>query len=262
MNLIVCIKHVPATDTKIKIAPDGKSIDPAGVNWVISPYDEYAIEAALRLREKAGSGEVTVVSLGGDAAKESLRKALAMGCDKAALVSDPALAGSDALGTARALAKAVSTVPYDLLFFGQQGVGEDQSQVGVMVAEILGLPHVSMAVKLELRDGAVHAEREIEGGHEVVECPCPAVVTAQKGLNEPRYPSLKGIMAAKKKDIAIWNLSGIQCPVEEVGERGARVRTVKLELPPPKQPGKILGGDPKEAARELARILREERKLI
>jgi electron transfer flavoprotein beta subunit len=262
MNLIVFLKHVPATDSRIRIADDGKSVVQEGLNYVISPYDELALEEALRLKEKAGSGEVTVVSMGDDSAKESLRKALATGADKAVLVKDTAQAGSDPLTTARVLSKAIEGQPYDLLLFGQQGVGADQSQVGALVAEFLNLPHINWVVKLEIEENTLKAESEIEGGHEVIECKMPAVVITQRGLNEPRYPSLKGIMAAKKKEIAEKSLADIGLSPAEVGEAGAKTRIIKLELPPPKAPGRILEGESKEAARELARILHEERKLI
>jgi electron transfer flavoprotein beta subunit len=262
MNLIVFLKHVPATDSRIRIADDGKSVVQEGLNYVISPYDEIALEEALRLKEKAGSGEVTVISLGEDSAKESLRKALATGADKAMLVKDTAQAGSDPLTTARALSKAIEGQPYDLLLFGQQGVGTDQSQVGALVAEFLNLPHINWVVKLEIEGDMLKTESEIEGGHEVIECKMPAVVITQKGLNEPRYPSLKGIMAAKKKEIAEKSLTDVGLSPDEAGEAGAKTRIVKFELPPPKEPGRILEGEPKKAARELARILHEERKFI
>jgi electron transfer flavoprotein beta subunit len=263
MKIAVCVKHVPATDTKIQIEPSGRDIVRAGINWVISPYDEFAIEEAVRLKEKAGSGDVTVFSMAADdGPKESLRKALAMGADNAVLLKDTAFADSDPLATARVLAKALAGGGYELIFCGQQGAGLDQSQVGPILAEKLGLPHVNLVVKLEVAGGAVTAEREIEGGHEVVACPTPAVIVAQKGLNEPRYPSLKGIMAAKKKTIEEKGLAVLGLKETETGAAGSGTRIAKMELPPAKQPGKMIAGDPAQAARELTRILHQERKLF
>ncbi|MBM4169219.1 MAG: electron transfer flavoprotein subunit beta/FixA family protein [Ignavibacteria bacterium] len=248
MKLVVCINHVPDTETKVKIGPDGKSIDRTGVNFILNPYDEFAIEECLRLREKNG-GEVVAVSLGGDSHKETLRKALAMGVDKAVLLKDEA--PRDSFSVAQALADFIRGVSPDLIFLGKQSVDSDDAAVGMMVAEMLGLPSVSVAVKMEVDGKTITAEREIEGGHEKVECSIPAVITAQKGLNEPRYPSLKGIMAAKSK------------PIEEVQPTPAqpKVDVVAMKKPPAKSAGKIVGADV-SAVPELVRLLREEAKVI
>jgi electron transfer flavoprotein beta subunit len=248
MKLIACINHVPDTAAKINLAGDGKSIDKNGVTFVLNPYDEFAIEECLRLKEKNG-GDVTVISLGGDTHKETLRKALAMGVDKAVLLKDDA--PRDSFAVARALADYIKEAGADAVFFGKQSVDSDDAAVGGMVAEMLGLPSVSVVVKLEVSGTAVVAEREIEGGREKVETSLPAVFTTQKGLNDPRYPSLKGIMAAKNK------------PIEE---RPAAVVASKVELiamrkPPSKNPGKIVGTDA-GAVGELVRLLREEAKVI
>jgi electron transfer flavoprotein beta subunit len=248
MKLVACINHVPDTAAKINIAADGKTIDKTGVTFVISPYDEFAVEECLRLKEKNG-GDVTVLSLGGEAHKETLRKALAMGADKAVLLKDDGM--RDSFGVARALADYLKELSPDIVFFGKQSVDYDDGAVGVMVAEMLGLPSVSVVVKLDVAGGKVTAEREIEGGREVVKTSLPAVFTAQKGLNEPRYPSLKGIMGAKSK------------PIEE---RPASPVTPKTELlqmqkPPAKPAGRIIGADV-SAVPELVRLLHEEAKVI
>jgi len=248
MKLAACINHVPDTAAKINIAADGKSIDKTGVTYVISPYDEFAVEECLRLKEKNG-GDVTVISLGGDTHKETLRKALAMGADKAVLLKDDGV--RDSFGIARALADYLKELSPDIVFFGKQSVDYDDGAVGVMVAEMLGLPSVSVVVKLDVGGGKAIAEREIEGGREVVETSLPAVFTAQKGLNEPRYPSLKGIMGAKSK------------PIEE---RPASSTTAKTELlqtqkPAAKPAGRIIGTD-LSAVPELVRLLHEEAKVI
>jgi electron transfer flavoprotein beta subunit len=263
MNSIVCIAYVPDTETKIKINADGRSIEETDVKWIISPYDEFALEEAIKTRESKGAGTVTAVSVGPERARTGLREALARGADEAVWIQqkDPEM---DAFAVARNLAAAIREIPHDLIWFGQKGVGGDESLVGPMVAEFLGLPHVGSIVRFEVAGEKVVCDREIEGAHEHVECTIPCLLTTQKGLNDPRYASLKGIMAAKKKAIA----------EREAVSYPPKVRTLRLELPPP---GKachfVPGGDPKTsaegsasdpaaAARELARLLREEAKVI
>ena len=248
MKLAVCINHVPDTATKINIAADGKAIDRTGVTYIIGPYDEFALEECLRLKEKNG-GDVTAISLGGDTHKETLRKALAMGADKAILLKDDN--ARDSFAVARALADYLKEISPDVVFFGKQSVDYDDGAVGVMVAEMLGMPSVSVCVKLEIANGKAIVEREIEGGREVVETVLPAVFTAQKGLNEPRYPSLKGIMGAKSK------------PIEErpASVVAGKTELIRMEKPPAKAGGKIVGTD-SGAVPELVRLLHEEAKVI
>jgi electron transfer flavoprotein beta subunit len=248
MKLAVCINHVPDTAAKITLAADGKNIDKTGITFVLNPYDEIAIEECLRLKEKNG-GEVIAVSLGGDTHKETLRKALAMGVDKALLLKDDS--PRDSSSVARVLADYLKEISPDVIFFGKQSVDSDGAAVGTMVAEMLGLPSVSVVVKLEIANGTAIAEREIEGGKEIVQAALPAVFTAQKGLNEPRYPSLKGIMAAKNK------------PIEEKVPAAAqlKVEVVAMRKPPSKNSGKIVGTDA-SAVPELVRLLHEEAKVI
>lgn len=248
MNIVVCINHVPDTETKIRVGSDGMSIDRTGVNHMLSPYDEVAVEEALRIREKF-KGEVIVMSLGPDSHKETLRKALAMGVDKAVLLKDDSV--RDSFAVASALADEIRQISPDVILFGKQSIDYDSAQVGTLVAGMLGLPSVAVVVKLEIQDGKVVAEREIEGGHEVVETRLPAVFLAQKGLNEPRYPSLKGIMAAKTKPIQEKTAARVDL----------RVETLQMRTPPAKGAGKILGTD-KSAVPELIRLLREEAKVI
>lgn len=248
MKILVLVNHVPDTETKVKVGSDGKTIDPAGVNFMLNPYDEFAVEEGLRTRQALG-GEVTVVSLGGDANKETLRKALAMGADKAVLLKDDAR--RDSFAVARALADYAKEYGAEIIFGGKQSIDYDNSQVGGLVAEMLGWSSVSVVVKMSITDGVVIAEREIEGGHEIVHAKLPAVVLAQKGLNEPRYPSLKGIMDAKRK------------PIEErtPAPVASRVEISALRKPPAKAAGKIVGTDAAAAA-ELVRLLHEEAKVI
>ncbi len=262
MKIAVCVKQVPDTETKIRIGADSRSVDETGVTFVVSPYDEFAVEEALRIREKAG-GEVTVYSVGDERAAPALRTVLAMGVDRAVHLKDPAFEGSDALGLSRILAAALAPEAFDLILLGKQAVGTDRGQVGPRVAELLDLPHVSVVTRVELEAGRLTVEREIEGAREIVEAPLPAVLTAQKGLNEPRYASLKGILAAKKKEIRVVTAADLSLDPAKVGIQGAATVWEKLELPPARTSGKILRDmDPAAAAAELVRLLREEAKVI
>ncbi|MEJ2371649.1 MAG: electron transfer flavoprotein subunit beta/FixA family protein, partial [Gemmatimonadales bacterium] len=216
MKSIVCIKRVPDSEARIRVAGDGVGIDPAGVKYVMNPYDEIALEEAIRLKEESGDGLVTVLSVGPEESKEILRTALAMGADEAVLLASPESA--DGLVVASALAQEIGGRAYDLILFGKQAIDDDNMQVPAMVAELLGLPCASVVVELHIEGRHAVAHREIEGGHEIVEFDLPAVVGAQKGLNEPRYPSLKGIMAAKKKPLE----------VKEIGLAEPKVRIVAL----------------------------------
>ena len=248
MKIAVCASHVPDTATKISVGSDGKTIDKNGVTYVVNPYDEFAIEEALKTKEKVG-GETVVISLGGDANKETLRKALAMGVDTAVLLKDDSY--RDSLSVAKALAEEIKAQGAELVFFGKQSVDYDNSIVGQLTAEILGYNCVSVAVAFNLDGTKITAEREIEGGKEIIETSLPAVITAQKGLNEPRYASLKGIMAAKKKEIAEKQPAAAQNQVE----------ILSMKKPASKQAGKILGNDA-SVVPELVRLLKEEAKVI
>jgi electron transfer flavoprotein beta subunit len=264
MDVIVCIKQVPDTETKIKINPEGTGIVTEGIKWVMNPYDEYAVEEALQIREKMG-GKVTVVCLGPDRATDAIRTALAMGADEAVHANDPAFEGSDSLATAKVLAKVIGSMNYDLILTGKQAVDMDASQVFGCLAEILNLPYVSVVVDLEISpDGkAATAKRETEGGmEEVIEMPLPALIAAQKGLNEPRYASLPNIMKAKKKEIKKIALAAAEMESGEVGEEGSKLKTKNYRLPPEREAGKKLEGEPAETAAQLAKLLHEEAKLI
>ena len=249
MKIVVCVSHVPDTATRIKVGSDGKSIDPAGVTYVINPYDEYAVEEALKTKEKSGDGEVIVVSLGSDSSKETIRKALAMGADSGILLKSDEQ--RDSLGIAKALADEIKAQDAKLVFMGKQSVDYDNSIVGQLTAELLDYNCVPICVKLDIDGEKVTAEREIEGGREVVETSLPVIITCQKGLNEPRYASLKGIMAAKKKTIEEKTPAEYKAESEVIG----------LHLPAGKQPGRIVGSDV-SAVPELVRLLKEEAKVI
>jgi len=264
VNIIVCLRQVPDTETQIKIAPDTKSIVTDDIKWVMNPYDEYGVEEALRLKEKFG-GEVTVVSLGPKRVTETIRTALAMGCDKGVMIDDPALEGSDSLGTGKALAAAIKDLDFDIIFTGQRGVDDDMGVVGATLAEFLDIPQLSLIVKVEpSEDGkSVKVNRPVEGQVMVIESSLPALITAQKGLNEPRYASLPGIMKAKKKPMEEKTLADLGLDASEFGEGGNKLKIMELIPPPQRETGKIIEGEtPEEKAAELARTLREDAKAI
>jgi electron transfer flavoprotein beta subunit len=264
VNIVVCLKQVPDTETQIKIAPGGKNIVADDIKWVMNPYDEFGVEEALRLKEKFG-GEVTVVGLGPKRVTESIRTALAMGADKGILISDDALEGSDSLATAKALAAVIKTLTFDLVFAGQRGVDDDLGVVGAALAEFLGIPQVSLVVKVEVsEDGkSLKASRPVEGQTLVVETSLPVLLTTQKGLNEPRYASLPGIMKAKKKPLDQKGLADIGLDAGAVGESARKLKILELVPPPSREAGKIVPGEtPQEKAAELARLLHEEAKVI
>jgi electron transfer flavoprotein beta subunit len=256
VNVVVCLKQVPDTETQIKIAGDGKSIVTDDIKWVMNPYDEFAVEEALRLKEKHG-GEVTVVSAGPKRVTEALRTALAMGADKAVQIEDDNLYGADPVAVARILAAAVKDMGADIIFFGQRAVDDDSGVVSSAVAEMMDLPQVSLIVALEAEDGKVKANRPVEGETLVIESSTPVVLTAQKGLNEPRYASLPGIMKAKKKPLEVKTLADLG-----VDASGA-LEITAINPPPQRAAGKAVEGEtPQEMAEKLAELLHNEAKVI
>lgn len=262
MDIVVLVKQVPDTESLVQVAPDGVSIKKDEIKWIMNPYDELAVEEALRIREAKG-GTVTIVSFGGPKAQETIRTALAMGADKGLLIQDPAAEGGDALATARILAAAVRSLPHDLVIAGQRGVDEDNWQVGAGVAEFLGIPHVSLVIKAEVLDGRIRCRRTVDGGSVVVEAPLPMLFTTQRGLNEPRYASLPGIMKAKKKPLEVKTAADLGVDASRVGAAGRRVTVKALRLPAQRQAVRMITGDnPGAVAAELVRVLHEEARLI
>ena len=264
MNIVVCMKQVPDTETKIKINPEGTGIVTEGIKYVMNPFDEYAVEEALKIKEKFG-GTVTIVCLGPSRATEAIRTALAMGADDAIHLNDPAFEGADSLTTSKILAEAIKDLKYDLILAGKQAVDFDSAQVFACLAEILDLPYASVVIGLEVSADQKSAtvKRETEGGiAEVIEISLPAVIAAQKGLNEPRYASLPGIMKAKKKPIKEINLTALGMDADEVGEKGSKLRTLNYSLPPERKAGKKIEGEPKEIVAQLVTWLHTEAKSI
>ncbi|MCD6571624.1 MAG: electron transfer flavoprotein subunit beta/FixA family protein [Deltaproteobacteria bacterium] len=260
MNTVVCMKQVPDTETLIKINAEGTGIVTEGVKWVMGPYDEYGVEEALQQKEKFKAGKVTIVSLGPDRAIEAIRTGLAMGADTAVHINDAAFyEKADPYATASALAAAIKDLEYDVIFCGKQAIDDDSGQVPAILGELLGLPVITQVIKLEVADDKSKATvtREVEGGHAIIDVPLPAILTAQKGLNEPRYASLPGIMKAKKKPVDVKTVADLGVSVEPM--------TVikEMSLPPARQAGKIIEGeDAAEKAKALAKALHEEAKLI
>lgn len=263
MDIVVCIKQVPDTAATIKLDPSGKSISQENITYVMNPFDEYAVEEALQTKEKFG-GEVTLVTMGPDRAEEALRTGLAMGADKGIHINDPQLAGTDYFGTARVLATAIKTIPYSIIFCGKVAVDDNAGQVGPQIAELLGVPQVTAATELEIaQDGnSAKANREIEGATEIVQTPLPAVITAEKDLNQPRYPSLPGIMKAKTKPVQKITLADLGLNPAEFGAGASRFEVTEMAMPPKREGGRIIEGELPDAVKELVRLLHEEAKVI
>ena len=259
MKIAVCVKQVPDSETRITLPAPAAELDQSTFTRVLNPYDAYAVEEAVKIKETGSDVEITAITIGPETVKETIKKdCLAVGCDKAVLINDPALVGADGNAIATVLAAALKRDEFDLVLMGIKAIDNDNGQVGIMVAEKLGMAHVSTITELVLGDGNLTAHREIEGGKEVVEAAMPAVLTCQKGLNEPRLPSLPNIMKAGMKPMEIITCAdlGVEIP--------ANLTEVKLYSPPAARAEcKIVEAEePAAAAKELARLLNEEAKVI
>ena len=257
MRFLVCLKQVPDSTVKVKVGPDKKAISTEGVTWSISPYDEYAIELALERKDADPSTVVSVVTVGSARSRDALRQALAMGCDDATLVT--AAEDLSGLDVAKALAAVVTELKPDVVLCGKQASDDDQGLVGPALAEALGWPHVGMLTRLDPTADGIDLWREVEGGHEVWKATPPVVGLVHKSAKEPRYPSLPGIMKAKKKEIPEKDLATLG-----VTPGGAKITVLSMEPPPQRGGGKIfkLDGDPKGVAEQVAKALHEEAKVI
>lgn len=263
MKIIALIKQVPDTSISLKINANGADIEYRDMPWVINPYDEYAVEEALRIKEKHG-GNVTVISMGPDRVADILRSSLAMGADEAVHLKDNIFDGSDAYSTALILSTAVNLSGYDIILSGKQAVDDAWGQVGPALAEILNIPSISSILKLEIlqdKKSAV-AHREIDEGLEIIEVHLPALFMTQQGLNKPRYASLPGIMKAKKKEIKVLDAGALGVASNEIGKNASRINVKKLSYPPVRKRGKILEGDSKAVTKELVNLLRNEAKVV
>lgn len=259
MKIAVCVKQVPDSETRISLAAPAAQLDESGFTRILNPYDAYAVEEAVKIKDAGGEVEVVAITIGAESVQETLKKdCLAVGCDKAIIITDPELIGADEMATATAIAAVIKRDGYDLVLTGIKAIDDDSGQLGILLATMLDIAHVSTVTKLTMGEGKLTAEREIEGGFEIIEASLPVVLTCQKGLNEPRLPSLPNIMKAGMKPMESVSCAdlGIEIP--------ASLSTVKLySTPPPRGECQLIDADdPAAAARELARILHEEAKVI
>jgi electron transfer flavoprotein beta subunit len=259
MDIVVCVKHVPdTTEAEITIRDDERGIKKEGLVFDINEADNYAVEEALLLKEEFG-GSITVLTVGPPEADEALRMCLAKGVDRAVRLTDERFEGSDSYATARILSEAIKDMDYDLVLTGCMADDDGAAQVGVTLAEMLGIPHAALVVSTEVEDGKMKVHRELEGGlHEVLEIELPALLTIQTGINEPRYASIFGIRKAMKKEIEVLGLEDLGLAEETVGEAGSKTSLVKLFIPEVTAQATILEGSPEEVSTELVTIFKNE----
>lgn len=259
MDIVVCIKQVPDTEElpHIRVNRETNTLVRESAKGIINPFDENAIEEALRLRDAKG-GRVTVISMGPPQAKEALRKALAMGADQAVLISDSSLAGSDTLATSYTLAMGIKKIgSFNLLILGKQAIDGDTAQVGPGLAEWLRIPQITYARKIKINGNKIGAERALEDAFEKVESTLPCLVTVTKEINIPRYPSLKGLLSAKKKEVLVWSADDLTLDRKRIGLEGSPTWVIKIFTPEPPPKGEVLTGEMPEVADRLIEKLRE-----
>ena len=254
VNIIVCIKHVPDTETRIKIKEDKKGIETTGIKYIISPYDEFALEEAIRIKEKHG-GTVTTITMGPKRADDILRTALAVGADNAIHILSE---NGDSINTVMTIGEVIKTLPYDIILTGKEAVDYGMGVFPSGIAEYLGINNINNVTKLDISNRSLVASRQVEGGDEIVEASFPVVISAQKGLNTPRYPALPNIFKAKKREVKILDAKSISVPPFISGGS-----LVELSLPPPKKGAKMVEGQtPEEIAAKLIKMLKEEAKVL
>ncbi len=261
MNVVVCVKYVPDTEAPVRIRADGLGIDEAGLPFKLNYYDEHGVEEALRIKERLG-GTVTVITAGPPPSAQALRHGLAMGADAAIHIDDPALEVADHLGVARTIAAAIAAQDCDLVICGKLSTDDNAAVVGPALAASVGWPQATAVTKLEIGDGKATAHREVEGAIEILEVTLPAVITVERSINEPRYPSLPGIMKAKRTPITVKTLGDLGLTLDEVGGPAARTEVLGYTAPPKRQAGRMLEGEPAEVVKELVRLLRDEAKVL
>lgn len=258
MNIVVCIKQVPDTND-VKIDPKTNTLIREGVKSVINPFDENAIEEAVRLKEAHG-GKITVITMGPPQAMDALKTAIAMGADDAILISDRAFAGADTWATSYTLSQSIKKIgTFDLVLFGKQAIDGDTAQVGPGVAEFLDIPQITFAIKIDIEGDRIKVKRQLEESSEIVEAKLPAAVTVIKQINEPRMPSLKGQMRAKKAEIQTWNAEAILAEAENIGLKGSPTQVVRIFTPPPRGNSEMLEGDIDAIAEKLYNKLKEQK---
>jgi len=259
MNIVVCIKQVPDTGQETKIDPETNTLIREGVKSIINPFDMYAIEEGIRLKERCG-GRVVVLTMGPPQAEQALREALSLGCDEAILVTDRAFAGSDTFATSYTLSKAIEKIKdYDLIICGKQASDGDTAQVGPGISAHLDIPQVTYVKKIEeIKDRIARIQRMTEEGYEVIQTPLPVLFTVVKEINEPRLSSLKGLMTARKAQIIKWTYKDLDLDGEKIGLKGSPTQVVKIFSPPPRKSGQIFTGDTQEAVQKLVDLLKDE----
>jgi electron transfer flavoprotein beta subunit len=259
MNIIVCLKQVPEI-AEVKINPETNTLIREGVESIINPFDLYAIEEAIRIKEREEAVQITALTMGPQQADRALREAIALGCDRAILISGKAFAGSDTWATSNTLARAIEKIDtYELIICGKQAMDGDTAQVGPGIACHLGIPQITFVRKIEKLDqSSIRAERMTEEGYEVIEAPLPALITVIKEINEPRLPSLKGKLQAKKAEVVVWNEEELNIDIDSIGLEGSPTQVIKIFTPPPKEGGLILEGDVSETVEKLAELLKDE----
>ncbi len=258
MKIVVCVKQVLDTTAEKRLTAD-LHLDRGTGEAVLNPFDEYAVEEALRIRERLG-GEVTALCVGPASAKETVRKAIAMGADGAVLVSDPSLAWSDSVGTSYVLSMALKKMGFDLALFGMQSTDAGTGQVPAAVAEFLGMPQLTFANQLEVADGKANIRRTTDSGYQVLSAKLPAIVSVVKGINEPRYPALKGIMQAKRSEIPVWSCGDVGADAARAGEAGALTRVVSASPAEARAPGRVIR-DEGAAVQEIIEFLIQKKAL-
>jgi len=257
LEIIVCVKHVPeVAEVELRIDKSGRDIDRSGLVYDINEWDDYAVEEAIRIKEKFG-GNVTVVTIGDENSDSTLRKCLAKGADKAIRITDKRINSSDPFIVAKVLSETLKKISFDLILTGVQSSDDGYAMVGPALAELLGIPHVTMAKKIEIKDNSIIVNRELEGGlGEVVEIEMPALITVQTGINEPRYVSIMGIKKAMKKEIRILSIDDLGLNEEEVGVDNSWLQIMEMYIPPVERRAEFIKGNPEEVASKIVEIIK------
>ncbi|UCC66526.1 MAG: electron transfer flavoprotein subunit beta/FixA family protein [Deltaproteobacteria bacterium] len=263
MNIVVLVKQVPDSEAMVQVKADGSAIEVED-KYNLNFFDSLAVEEALRIKEQVGVGKVTVVTLGTKKSVEALRTGVAMGADEAILLQDQAFEGGDEYATARVLARTMRDMDYDLILCGREAFDDSSGAVGPLVAEFLGIPHVTVVVKVQVSpdERTVVVEREIEGGREIIKAPLPVLISAQKGLNEPRVPPVTGVMKAMRAEIKTLDLASLNLSLDDVGRVGAKEETLRYYRPPERPAVTMIEGEAPDAVRQLVKLLKEEAKAI
>lgn len=260
MNIVVIVRQTPDTETKIKLDSEGKKVDTAGITWIINPYDEFAIEKALKIKEKVNAGEVILLACGPQRTEEAIRQGLAMGADRAVFIKDDSLEYADPFVISKLISNELKNMPFDLVLSGKKVIDLESTQIPIFIAEELNLTHVSFVMKFNEVDAGkkiIICDREAEGSHEIIEVQLPALITCDRGEDHPRYASITGIMKAKKKEI-----KEITPSKDIINQLGERTNIVDMDLPPSRKEAKLFEGEVPEKVAALVKALREEAKVI